>query len=178
MGVWSVECQKLIFESLHFSSFLFHFSSSNFPHSFHSSVPCDNYYDPQTACLLCLEAYFSADTAGCDMMLQSVLAPPPPKADLGAGFQNAASSTSEDGCPLAAMLLAILISGCASSESGDATAPPSPAATVRAANVLALLFVHGGKLGRELGSAMATSHVRAALGGDEPGQSNFAVSLP
>lgn len=116
-------------------------------------------------CLHVLETLLRADPTTCDMMIQYILAPPPPSAwdeDMARGEAAALESIR----PLGAILLTTLLDGSGRFLGGNiATASSADVCVVeRSANVLTLLFLSGGQLARELSTVLSTSHM--SLTGD------------
>jgi len=114
-------------------------------------------------CLLTLETLLAADATTCDLMIQFVLAPPPPSPEMDLDDMQLESAR-----PLGTILVNLLAECCAKAV-GAAGAAHVHAARgdyavgERAANVLSLLFTCGGMLARELSTAISTGHT--SLGG-------------
>ena len=111
-------------------------------------------------CLNVLETLLRADPTTCDMMIQYILAPPPPSAwdeDMARGEAAALESIR----PLGVILLTTLLDGSGRFLGGNmATASSADVCVVeRSANVLTLLFLSGGQLARELSTVLSTSHM-------------------
>jgi hypothetical protein len=110
-------------------------------------------------CLHVLETLLRADPTTCDLLIQYILAPPPPSArdeDLARGESAALESIR----PLGSVLLTTLLEG--SSRFLAGSVPNAMVADVsvveRSANVLTLLFLGGGQLARELSTVISTAH--------------------
>lgn len=110
-------------------------------------------------CLHVLETLLRADPTTCDMLIQYILAPPPPSArdeDLARG-EAAALETIR---PLGAILLTTLLDGSGRFLGGNVANAVNVDVSVveRSANVLTLLFLGGGQLARELSTVISTAH--------------------
>lgn len=146
-----------------------------------------------TTCLHVFEKLLAVDNSASDMMIQFVLAPPPPPAEDSSYGEDAELEMAK---PLATLLFGILMNGCskavnaannpygtsgmvgngASGASGAAAAEIDMAE--RCANVLAVIFVHGTQLSRELATAITPAHAsNVSLGGIvNSAASSFAAS--
>ena len=103
-------------------------------------------------CLQTLETLLSADSKTCDLMVQFILAPPPPSMDED-------DMQLESMRPLGSILTNLLVEGCVKVlAQGPGAMKCDLDAAERAANVLSLLFISGGQLARELSTAISTSH--------------------
>ena len=103
-------------------------------------------------CLQSLETLLSADSKTCDLMVQFILAPPPPSMDED-------DMQLESMRPLGSILTNLLVEGCVQVlAQGPGAMKCDLDAAERAANVLSLLFISGGQLARELSTAISTSH--------------------
>jgi hypothetical protein len=110
-------------------------------------------------CLLILEKIFSADSITCDLMIQYILAPPPPSME----EEDAKEGSLESMRPLGSILLSLLVDGCARILSGSHMLLNAMEQEVevagRSANILSLLFIYGGQLARELSTVITTGHL-------------------
>lgn len=119
------------------------------------------------ACLHILDHVFSTNSAMTGMLVQYVLAPPPPSPDDdGEGHMVLESMK-----PLCSLLAALVVDVCFkltdASNSHFASAPNFKAeldVAERSANVLTLLFLHGELISRELSTALNTQHIAASSG--------------
>jgi hypothetical protein len=110
-------------------------------------------------CLHVLETLLRADPTTCDLLIQYILAPPPPSArdeDLARGESAALESIR----PLGSVLLTTLLEGSSRFLTGSVPNAMSADVSVveRSANVLTLLFLGGGQLARELSTVISTAH--------------------
>lgn len=135
-----------------------------------------------TACLSVFENILASDTTISDLIIQYILAPPPPPVvDMSSGrgslqHQQQQHQQLESMRPLGTIVLQILVDGChkvveASSYSsgggsgvggvmllGNSSLRNEIDITERAANLLAVVFIHGSQLARELSTAVTTGH--------------------
>lgn len=114
-------------------------------------------------CLHVLESLLRADPTTCDLLIQYILAPPPPSArdeDLARGESAALESIR----PLGSVVLATLLEGSSRFLAGSVPNALSADVSVveRSANVLTLLFLGGGQLARELSTVISTAHTTIA----------------
>ena len=133
-------------------------------------------------CLQVLEKIFEAHPEGCGLCIQHVLAPPLPPPEDEDDNPDAVRGAELEAClPLGSLLLGVLAGGLESavqmgcSGVGAAAAAAAeaaegarfhPRAAARGADVLSLVFAHGGSLARELSTAITTQH--AGLGSGRP----------
>lgn len=132
-------------------------------------------------CLQVLEKIFEAHPEGCGLCIQHVLAPPlPPPEDEDDNPDVVHGAELEACLPLGSLLLGVLAGGLesavqvGSSGVGAAAAAAAeasegarfhPRAAARGADVLSLVFAHGGSLARELSTAITTQHAGLGSGG-------------
>ena len=124
-------------------------------------------------CLAALETYFAANPMGCDLLVQHVVAPPFPIPDVDDSFsaQIEAMPGAEQSRPLGALLLGLIVRSCGRVLGSDKdqlenvnASEEEAACTERAANVLSLVFIHGGPLARELCTAITLGRVYSSAG--------------
>jgi hypothetical protein len=110
-------------------------------------------------CLSVLERMFSADSNTCDLMIQCILAPPPPSME----EEDATEGSLEPMRPLGSILFNLLVEGSTRILGGSHllsnVVEQEAEVAERSANILSLLFIHGGQLARELSTAITTSHL-------------------
>lgn len=118
-----------------------------------------------------LESVLAADETASIMIMQNILAPPPPPSD----FDEDSMSGQVDSMQmeLGGLVLGILLNSLdrvvvhqGSTGTSVSTLQSDAALAIRAANLMALVLVHGGLLARELSTAICTVHLatqRAAL---------------
>ena len=124
-----------------------------------------------SSCLNVLETIFAGDAMATGMLIQYILAPPPPMPDDDdQGFpQGVALETMR---PLGAIVTSNVAEVCAKIMDGSAMNLQGSNAVFRSevetaercANVLALIFLNGGQLARELSTAISTVHIAGARG--------------
>lgn len=130
-----------------------------------------------------LEAIFAADPDSTGMMIQYILAPPPPLPDDDDMAVQGVQGSLESMRPLGSILTLQVVEVCAKFLEGSAlhlqgsnnTFRMDLESAERCANVLSLIFLHGGQLSRELSTALSTSHIVASSGGRTG--SSFAGAL-
>jgi hypothetical protein len=142
-----------------------------------AAVMCDRVLFAQE-CLFLFERIISVDKSASDVMIQYVLAPPPPPAeDYDDSFgENGKRVELDTAKPLASLLFALLLNGCykalsaasspyalsAAAAGGTGVSSLYRSAEVeaaeRAANALCVVFVHGTVLAREMASAVTVTH--------------------
>ena len=113
-------------------------------------------------CLHVLETLLRADSTTCDLMIQYILAPPPPSAMDDENLNSSDMTALETMKPLALILLNSLLEG-SNRVLSTANLPMNIMKSEinvveRSANVLALLFINGGQTARELSTVISTSH--------------------
>ena len=131
----------------------------------HGDVAVGNIADPDglsVRCLDVLETLLRADSTTCDLMIQYILAPPPPSAIDDENLNSGEMSVLETMKPLALILLNSLLEG-SNRVLSTANLPMNIMKSEinvveRSANVLALLFINGGQTARELSTVISTSH--------------------
>jgi hypothetical protein len=109
-----------------------------------------------------LNAMLQRDEVASGMVLQHVLAPPPPPPDdlfseeLGMGSGESSVHVEFGGAVLGALLrsLRLVLEG-----GSQQSLQVHVGVAVRASNLLALIFVHGGVLASELSTALSTAHI-------------------
>ena len=114
-------------------------------------------------CMQTLETLLAADATTCDLMIQFILAPPPPSAEMDVDEMQLESAR-----PLGSSVVNLLAECCAKAVGAAGAAHAARgdyAVGERAANVLSLLFTCGGTLARELSTAISTAHTSLGGGG-------------
>jgi hypothetical protein len=134
-------------------------------------------------CLAVFESILASDTMIGDLIVQYVLAPPPPpqvdgmyhdEYALTGGVHASQAHLLETMRPLGLQVMSMLVEACVKVLDGH-TMPVAGRHGLeeaeRAANILAVVFIHGSTLAKELCTAITTSHVRqsAALAGGGQG---------
>ena len=128
-----------------------------------------------------LDIVLAADASSTGLLVQYVLAPPPPLRDDDDDDDNSREfgtndpSVLESMRPVASILLGLVIEVCY--KVGDSAATVSNPLVLssaafksdldtaeRAANILTLIFLHGGLIARELMTALTTSHIATSSG--------------
>ena len=130
--------------------------------------------DLDQSCLRVLDVLLAADSTNSGLIMQHILAPPPP------ALEEELSGALETMRPFGVVLLNTLVEMCTrvlGGISGGVTAFPRSSdveVAERSANLLTLVFVHGGKLARELSTALSTGHTSLGAGRGGP----VATALP
>jgi hypothetical protein len=111
--------------------------------------------------LFAVDAYLGVDEMSAGLILQYVLAPPPPSPDDG-GFDD----VDVDSRPYGAVIIRLLVESCERlliQLSNPSLAENASVSDIRivqkCSNVLCLILHHGGELARELFSALHLSHI-------------------
>jgi chromosome segregation ATPase len=128
--------------------------------------------DLASAALAVLERILAVDTSISDLIVQYILAPPPPPHVDGmfADEYEQAGRSARGGqlevmMPLGSHVLHLLVEGCNKVLEGSAGSTAAGRGSLevaeRAANVLAVVCIHGSQLGRELCTAISTAHAGA-----------------
>jgi hypothetical protein len=117
------------------------------------------------SCLQILDTVFAADSGMTSMLIQCVLAPPPPLPD----DDEHEGMTLESMKPLCSILFALILDVCHKiSDPSNVHYVSSPQSRVemdiaeRAANILTLVFLHGESLTREITTALSTVHIASS----------------
>ncbi len=109
--------------------------------------------------LRAIDEYLSVDETATGMILQYILAPPPPSPD-----DDAFGGEVDSGRPVGAVLLQLLAEACQrimTAISNSIAVPPQASdlrQAVKCANVLTLILIRGGVLARELSTALNLGH--------------------
>eukprot|EP01041_Mallomonas_annulata_P003424 gene3424-6795_t len=137
-------------------------------------------------CLRVLDAILAADSTTSGLVMQHILAPPPPSPEdeisgsgSGSGSGNGNGSSLETMRPFGVVLLNTLVEGCAriiATHHGNAGGGSGGGNILlnqntrielltasKCANLLTLVFIHGGHLARELSTAISTSHTSLGI---------------
>jgi chromosome segregation ATPase len=128
--------------------------------------------DLASSALAVLERILAVDTSISDLIVQYILAPPPPPHVDGmfADEYEQAGRSARGGQlevmkPLGSHVLHLLVEGCNRVLEGSAGSTTAGRGSLevaeRAANVLAVVCIHGSQLGRELCTAISTAHAGA-----------------
>lgn len=115
--------------------------------------------------LLVLEQILASDPSISDLIVQYILAPPPPPHLDGMPEDDDGMNSSqqlESMRPLGLLVLALLIEGC--NKILDGSGKIDFAVSERAANLLSVVFIHGSQLAKELCTAVTTSHIIHGMG--------------
>lgn len=110
-------------------------------------------------CLATFETWLEADSTLGDLIIQYILAPPPP---LPEEFDESGNITQEISKPLGVTLFTLLLDGCHKllNMTGVSAMNNQEIEIIeRTANILSVIFIHGTSLGKELSTAIITSHI-------------------
>lgn len=127
---------------------------------------------------LCVfENILASDPSISDLIVQYILAPPPPPhidgmfQDEYAHSLNPQAAQLESMRPLGLLVLRLLVDGCNKILEGSVYSGGAPSTgkqgldtAERAANVLAVVFIHGSQLAKELCTAVTTAHTGGVTG--------------
>lgn len=134
-----------------------------------AAVASDDSLAQRALCVL--ESILASDPSISDLIVQYILAPPPPPQvdgmyqDEYAQSLNPHASQLETMKPLGLLVLRLLVDGCNKILDGAVgTSKQGLDTAERAANVLSVIFIHGSQLAKELCTAVTTSHTGGLTG--------------
>ena len=116
--------------------------------------------------LLVFEQILAADPSISDLLVQYILAPPPPPHLDGVSQEDdefGSQQQLESMRPLGLQVLSLLVEGCNKILDGASKSPSFDIAE-RAANVLSVMFIHGSQLAKELCTAVTITHIGNGMG--------------
>ena len=115
--------------------------------------------------LLVLDAMLAADPSASRLIIQFILAPPPPSMEDMDGSPS--GSSMESGTPLGCLVLNTMLENMGKMlglTTGSVNKTVGVEVAERCSNVLALVYLHGDEVARELGTALSTGHTILAKG--------------
>jgi hypothetical protein len=132
------------------------------------------------ACLKIVETWLEADSTVSDLVVQYTIAPPPPLRP--EEFDDNGNMTAESSKPIGKIVLTLLadsvnrlinvnslqVSGGLVASSASSTGNGDAELVERSCNILAVVFIYGTSLAKELSTAITTQHLGSASSGMRP----------